>query len=86
MRVLDEDGNEVRDLKDAIDIGTASVHRNGFWRYVVSCGTILSDLPKGVYRLKVYDYTDGAGNREYRNMSLTVTKLGKSAALPVPGR
>lgn len=87
IQVLDEGGNQVR--YPAVCVGRASASEDGSVRYGVSGVGILSGLREGVYTINVFDHAEGTGavnesdyasvigSREYRNMRLTVTKLGR---------
>ncbi len=81
LQVLDESGKVV--MYPTIYNGMADVDEDGFWRYTVSRSYALSGLAKGAYDLRVLDYASGKGERNYYDVKLLVTKLGKSAASPV---
>ena len=76
--MLDEDGERVKN--QIIHKGAENVRgRSGesaSWWYLVSRSFTLPSLSKGKYGIRILDFTDGQGGREYRNMHLVVTKLG----------
>lgn len=76
-----ENEHEYRIKDKLICEGSGNVHKNYrtgqylSWRYTVSCTSTLSGIPKGTYGLRIFDFAQAHGGREYRNMSLVITKL-----------